>query len=209
VKLAWAVSGRGMAARAAMEAHLAGLLESRLDAVIVDRVGATDSMIEYCKRRDIEVSIFSPSRLEAGLLDLQKRNGFDCMGLTFNRILPASVINSFQGRIFNLHLSLLPALPGFGATRKALASGLQFTGVTVHFIDPGIDTGPIISQARVPIEPSDDEASLGRRQFDAALPLVLQTVRMLERTPDRQFTLPDQDLADFAAVYCRSITAGK
>jgi phosphoribosylglycinamide formyltransferase 1 len=204
VKLAWAVSGQGMAARAVMEAHLAGLLGSRLDIVVFDRVGATDTMIEYCKRRKVETAILPPVLLEFGLLDLQRRHGLDCMGLTFNRILPSSIISAFRGRIFNLHLSFLPALPGFGATRKAFASGANSTGVTVHFVDEGTDTGEIISQTRVPIEPSDNEASLGRRQFEAALPLVLQTVRMLERTQDRQFSRPDSDLAEFAAAYCRN-----
>lgn len=205
MKLAWAVSGRGMAARAVVEAHLAGLLESRPAIVIFDRVGPTDSMIGYCNGRKIETAILPPAAIESGLLDLQHRHGLDCMGLTFNRLLPSSVINAFRGRIFNLHLSFLPAFPGFGATRKALASGLRSTGVTVHFVDEGVDTGEIICQTSVLIEPSDNEASLGRRQFEAALPLVLQTVRMLERTRDRQFSTADRDLADFAAAYCRSI----
>lgn len=162
-------------------------------------------MIEYCNQKRIETAILPPALLESGLVSLQQGHGLDCMGLTFNRLLPPPVISAFGGRIFNLHLSFLPAFPGFGATRKALASGLRSTGVTVHFVDEGIDTGEIISQTRVSIEPSDNEASLGRRQFEAALPLVLQTVRMLEQTQDRQFSAADQDLAEFAAAYCRNI----
>lgn len=205
MKLAWAISGKGMAARAVVEAHQAGLLQSRPNIMIFDRVGPTDSMIEYCNQKSIETAILPPVLLESGLINLQQRHCLDCMGLTFNRLLPPPVISAFGGRIFNLHLSFLPAFPGFGATRKALASGLRSTGVTVHFVDEGIDTGEIISQTRVSIEPSDNEASLGRRQFKAALPLVLQTVRMLEQTQDRQFNAADQDLAEFAAAYCRNI----
>jgi phosphoribosylglycinamide formyltransferase 1 len=207
MKLIWAVSGQGMAARAVMEAHLAGLIESKLDMVVFDRTGATDSMIDYCNRRGIDTELITSSNLEPRLLELQQAHHFDCMGLTFNRILPASVIDAFDGRIINLHFSLLPALPGFGATRKALAQGLPCTGVTVHFIDTGIDTGPIIAQSEVAIKETDNEAALGRRQFEAAVPLVLQAVRQLERKSKPSFETADEDVVRFAATYCRQLPA--
>jgi phosphoribosylglycinamide formyltransferase-1 len=191
-----------MAARAVMEAHLAGLLKSKLDMVIFDRTGATDSMMDYCARNRIDFSVVAPDHLEAELLEMQRVNQFDCMGLTFNRLIPQSVIDAFKGRIFNLHLSLLPLFPGFGAIKKAIESELSYTGVTVHFIDAGVDTGPIIAQRKIAIEVSDNEATLGRRQFEAAVPLSLQTVRMLERDREPRFDRPDADLARFAASYC-------
>jgi phosphoribosylglycinamide formyltransferase-1 len=147
----------------------------------------------------------APANLEAALLETQRACGLDCMGLTFNRLVPQSVIDSFNGRIFNLHLSLLPMFPGFGATRKALESGLTYTGVTVHFVDVGIDTGPIIAQKKVAISASDNEATLGRRQFEAALPLLLQTVRLIENNGEARFAKCDSDLVGFAADYCREI----
>ncbi|WP_291864232.1 formyltransferase family protein [Bradyrhizobium sp.] len=205
MRLSWAVSGRGMAARAVMEAHLAGLLQSKLDLVIFDRTGATDSMIEYCERRGIDFQVVVPTNLEAELLEGQRARRLDSMGLTFNRLIPQSVIESFNGRIFNLHLSLLPMFPGFGATRKALQSGLPYAGVTVHLVDAGIDTGPIIAQRKVPIRASDDEATLGRRQFEAALPLLLQTVRVMENQKKTQFHECDADLTRFAAGYCLTV----
>jgi phosphoribosylglycinamide formyltransferase-1 len=205
VKLAWAISGRGMAARAVMEAHLAGLLESRLDTVVFDRIGATDSMMEYCKRKGIDFRLIAPARLEVELIGMQSAHHFDCMGLTFNRIIPQSVIDAFRGQIFNLHLSLLPAFPGFGATKRALLAGLSHTGVTVHLIDAGIDTGPIVAQQKIAIESTDNEASLGRRQFEAAVPLLLQTVRLIERKSTPVFDQPDSDLVRFAAHYCLEI----
>lgn len=205
MKLVWAISGRGMAARAVMEAHFAGLIESKLDMVVFDRTGATDSMMEYCVRNRIDFLVIAPAHLEAELLEMQRAHQFDCMGLTFNRLIPQSVIDAFKGRIFNLHLSLLPLFPGFGATKKAIEFGLSYTGVTVHFIDAGVDTGPIISQQRVAIEGSDNEAALGRRQFEMAIPLLLQTVRMLERNRERSFDQPDVDLARFAASYCMEV----
>lgn len=203
--MAWAVSGRGMAARAVMEAHIADLLKSKLDLVIFDRTGATDPMMEYCATNSIDFKVVAPVNLEAELLETQRARGLHCMGLTFNRLIPQSVIDSFNGRIFNLHLSLLPMFPGFGATRKALESGLAYAGVTVHFVDAGVDTGPIIAQQKVAISASDDEGTLGRRQFEAAIPLLLQTVRLIENEGEARFDECDPDLVRFAADYCRQI----
>lgn len=205
MKLAWAVSGAGMGARSVVEAHLAGLLKSKIDLVIFDRTGPTKSMMEYCAERAIDFRIMSPRTLESELLDMQNELSFDCMGLTFNRLIPQSVINSFGGQIFNLHLSLLPMFPGFGATRKALRSSLPYTGVTVHFVDAGVDTGPIIAQQKVEIRDSDNEATLGLRQFEAAVPLLLQTVRLLEAGREARFNEPDTDLARFSSLYCHRL----
>lgn len=205
MKLAWAVSGAGMGARAVVEAHLAGLLESKIDLVVFDRTGPTNSMMEYCDRRGIAFMVVTPAMLEKELMDTQFKFSFDCMGLTFNRLISQRVIDSFHGQIFNLHLSLLPMFPGFGATRKALESGLAYTGVTVHFVDAGIDTGPIIAQQKVAIRDSDDAATLGRRQFEAAVPLLLHTVRVLERERQPLFDEPDPDLVEFGAHYCRQL----
>jgi phosphoribosylglycinamide formyltransferase-1 len=190
-----------MAARSVMEAHLVGLLESKLDMVVFDRTGATDSMMRYCARNRIDCAVIAPAHLEVKLLEMQRIHRFDSMGLTFNRLIPQSVIDAFDRRIFNLHLSLLPMFPGFGATKNALQSGLPHTGVTVHFIDAGVDTGPIIVQQKIAIEASDNEATLGRRQFEAAIPLLLQTIRLLERGQELRFDQPDVDLVRFAASY--------
>ena len=72
-----------MAARAVMEAHLAGLLESRLGTVVFDRIGATDSMMEYCRRKGTDFRLIAPACLEVELLGMQSAHRFDCMGLTF------------------------------------------------------------------------------------------------------------------------------
>jgi len=205
VKLAWAVSGKGRVARAVMEAHRAGLLKSKLDLVIFDRADDTASMMAYCSEHQIDCKVIAPRDLENELLETQKARRLDCMGLTFNRLIPPSVIDAFNGRIFNLHFALLPMFPVFGATRKALESGLPYAGVTVHLVDAGIDTGPIIAQRKVAIVASDDEAALGRRQFEAAVPLVLQTVRLMENNGEPRFSAPDADLAQFATDFCRAV----
>src|SRR5947207_666927 len=80
-------------------------------------------MMEYCRRKGTDFRLIAPACLEVELLGMQSAHRFDCMGLTFNRMIPQSVIDAFRGQIFNLHLSLLPALPGFDATKRALLAG--------------------------------------------------------------------------------------
>jgi phosphoribosylglycinamide formyltransferase 1 len=81
----------------------------------------------------------------------------------FMRLLSADFLAGFPGRVMNIHPSLLPAFPGLHAQRQALERGVKVTGCTVHFVDAGTDTGPIIAQAAVPVLPDDDEASLSAR----------------------------------------------
>ncbi len=95
----------------------------------------------------------------------------------FMRILGPDVVTRF--RLVNTHPSLLPAFPGAHAIRDALAGGVKIAGVTVHWVDEGVDTGPIIAQAAVPVEPGDDEDSLRQRIQAAEKPLYVQAIRTL------------------------------
>lgn len=81
----------------------------------------------------------------------------------FMRLLGADFLAGFPGRVLNIHPALLPAFPGLHAPRQALERGVKIAGCTVHFVDAGTDTGPIIAQAAVPVLPGDDEASLSAR----------------------------------------------
>ena len=205
MKLAWAVSGQGMLARAVSEAASAGLLVSGIDLVIFDRIGPTDSMIEYCSRNGLAHEIIAPDDLERSVIELRTLHRLDWMGLTFNRLLSPPVIAAFGGNIFNLHFSLLPEFPGFGPTRKALQSNAGHTGVTLHLIDAGVDTGPIIAQNKVGIAPHDTVETLGRRQFEAAVPLAIQAVRLAERGSLRPFSGTDGDIEAFAHAFCERL----
>jgi phosphoribosylglycinamide formyltransferase-1 len=81
----------------------------------------------------------------------------------FMRLLGTDFLAGFPGRVLNIHPALLPAFPGMHAQRQALERGVKIAGCTVHFVDAGTDTGPIIAQAAVPVLPGDDEASLSAR----------------------------------------------
>lgn len=97
----------------------------------------------------------------------------------FMRLLGPAVLDRF--RVVNTHPALLPAFPGAHAVRDALAAGATSTGATVHWVDEGIDTGAIIAQATVRVEPGDDEDSLRARIQAAEQPLYVSTLRHLCR----------------------------
>jgi phosphoribosylglycinamide formyltransferase 1 len=95
----------------------------------------------------------------------------------FMKLLAPAVVTRF--RIVNTHPALLPAFPGAHAIRDALAAGVASTGVTVHWVDEGVDTGPVIAQVAVPVRPDDDEDTLRERVQAAEKPLYLETLKRL------------------------------
>lgn len=97
----------------------------------------------------------------------------------FMRILTATFLDAFPHRVINIHPSLLPAFPGVDAQKQAFESGVRITGCTVHLVDAGTDTGPILAQAAVPVLDGDDRDKLAARileQEHAILPRVLQWI---------------------------------
>ena len=139
----------------------------RVVLVVSDRAGAR--ALDRARRAGVEaVSIERAgldretwdARADALLLD----RGIDLVVLAgFRRILGPAFVDSWRGLVVNVHPSLLPAFPGLHALRDALVAGVRETGVTVHLVDAGVDTGPVLAQRTVPVEPGDDEATLHRR----------------------------------------------
>jgi phosphoribosylglycinamide formyltransferase 1 len=116
----------------------------------------------------------------------------------FMRILTGHFLQAFPGQVINIHPALLPAFPGMHAVRQALEYGVKVTGCTVHLVDAGTDTGPIIAQVAVPVLAGDDEKTLGSRvqeQEHALYPAVVRLfgeqrvtiegrrVKVLDRSP--------------------------
>jgi phosphoribosylglycinamide formyltransferase 1 len=227
MRLAWAVSGRGATLRAVIAASARGLLNSRVALVVADRESPVESV---CNDYKLAFRLLVPNE-KSPWIQLQEQlrrqildEKIDWLFLTFNRLINETVINAVGGCAANLHLSMLPAFRGFGATRKALASGVRFTGATVHLIDSGVDAGPILAQAVCPVFDGDTEASLGRRQFEASVQIILQTIRSIERNevqlnasrqpiwhgPSReggalQFPVVDEDLIEFSRKFCATV----
>lgn len=100
-----------------------------------------------------------------------------CAG--FMRILGEGFLSRFPGRVVNTHPALLPSFPGAHAVRETLAYGVKVSGSTVHLVDSGVDTGPILAQSTVPVEPRDDEASLHERIKTVERALLVGTVAAL------------------------------
>jgi len=121
-------------------------------------------------RKDFEKEIIS--RIQDYDVDLIILAGF-------KRILSPFFINYFEKKIINLHPSLLPSFPGLRAPKQALEYGVKFTGCTVHFVDDGVDTGPIILQGLIEILDSDDEESLMKKIHEKEheiLPVAIELV---------------------------------
>ena len=97
----------------------------------------------------------------------------------FMKIVGPAVLGAFGGRLINTHPALLPAFPGAHAVRDALAAGVPVTGATVHVVDAGVDTGPVLAQREVPVRPGDDEAQLHERIKAVERDLLVETVAQL------------------------------
>lgn len=97
----------------------------------------------------------------------------------FMRILSPAFVRAYKNRIINLHPALLPSFPGINAARQALEYGVKHTGVTVHFVDEGVDTGPIILQSVVPVHDNDTEDSLLQRIHEEEHRIYPEAIRLV------------------------------
>jgi phosphoribosylglycinamide formyltransferase-1 len=111
---------------------------------------------------------------------LLRKEGVELICLAgFMRVLDADFVASWRDRMVNIHPSLLPSFRGLHPQRQALTAGVRFSGCTVHFVRPELDTGPIIGQAIVPIHPDDSEASLSARILELEHRLYPLVVRLI------------------------------
>jgi phosphoribosylglycinamide formyltransferase-1 len=106
----------------------------------------------------------SREAFDQGLVTALKENGVELVILAgFMRVITPTFLKAFHNRILNIHPALLPAFPGVHVWQEAIDYGVKFSGCTVHFVDEGTDTGPIIIQSVVPVLDDDDAASLSAR----------------------------------------------
>jgi len=162
-------SGRGSNLQAIIDNIEKGLLSATLAVVISDQAEAF--ALERARKYGIATVHVSAKgyrnkREEYDTLlvrELQKFNVELVCLAGFMRIITPVLINAFPNRILNIHPALLPAFPGLHVQKKALNYGVKFSGCTVHFVDEGMDTGPIIIQGVVPVLDNDTEESLSER----------------------------------------------
>lgn len=162
------VSGRGSNLQAIIDATDNDNLLAEIKIVISNN--ADSQAIVRANKHTIPTEILldkgfsSKSEYDKKLIDILNKHGVDLVVLAgFMRIMTHDFIKAFPMKIMNIHPALLPSFPGLNAQKKALAYGVKFSGCTVHFIDEGVDTGPIILQAVVPVYDNDTEETLSRR----------------------------------------------
>jgi len=156
------VSGSGTNLQAIIDAkiksaNLAVVLSNKPDAYALERALKHNIPVEVVDHKEFDTR----EAFEAELMERLKKYNVKLIVLAgFMRILTSFFVNNYKHRIINLHPALLPSFPGIHSAKQALDYGVKITGVTVHFVDDGVDTGPIILQSVVPIDDSDSEDSL-------------------------------------------------
>ena len=162
------VSGRGSNLQAIIEQIEQGKLDARIKIVISNLAGApalTRAREQGIKTRLLEASPGEKREdYDRRLVEALRQEEVELVILAgFMRLLSPYLVRAFPQRIMNIHPALLPAFPGLQAQRKALEYGVKFSGCTVHFVDEGMDSGPIILQAVVPVLEQDTQESLAAR----------------------------------------------
>jgi phosphoribosylglycinamide formyltransferase-1 len=183
-RLAVLASGRGSNLQAILDAVSDGRLDARVAGVFGDRPRA--QALDRARNAGIPARGLRPR-------DFASRDAFDaalfeavaevqpdlivCAG--YMRLLGAAAIAPWQGRIINIHPSLLPAFKGLDTHARALEAGVVEHGASVHFVTSDLDGGPVIAQARVPVLPGDDADALAARVLDVEHPLMVAALQLL------------------------------
>ena len=168
LKLGVLASGRGSNFQSIIDEIEAGRLDASVGLLIVDNPDAY--AIERAKRHSIEYRYLDPGefptkdRFFTKVAEELRAKDVELVILAgFMRIVRKALIDAFPNRIMNIHPALLPSFPGLHGQKQAAQYGVKVSGCTVHFVDEGMDTGPVIIQAAVSVSPDDTEESLSAR----------------------------------------------
>ena len=189
-KLAVLVSGRGSNLQAIIDSIDREELDAHLSIVISN---TKDAMaLKRAEKHEIKTIFIDPSNYSSSkeydkaLVLKLKEFSIDLICLAgYMRILGEEIIQTFEKKIINIHPSLLPAFPGLNAQKQAINHGVKFSGCTVHFVDSGVDSGPIILQTVVPVYDNDDEKSLSKRILEQEHYLYPKAIKMIQENKIR------------------------
>ncbi|MBC7432117.1 MAG: phosphoribosylglycinamide formyltransferase [Rubritepida sp.] len=160
------------------------VLSNRADAAGLGLTGGVPTAV--VSSRGLEREAFE-AELDARL----REAGVELIALAgFMRVLTAGFVRAWQGRMINIHPSLLPSFPGLDTHARALAAGVRLHGCTVHWVSPDVDEGPIIAQSAVPVLPQDDAASLGARVLAREHALYPAALRLVAAGGGAAVTVP-------------------
>ncbi|MGA2540931.1 MAG: phosphoribosylglycinamide formyltransferase [Verrucomicrobiota bacterium] len=181
-------SGKGSNAAAIADACASGQIPAQVAIVLSDVADA--GILQQARQRGLPAVFIAPGKFrtkldeaaEAAYIRALQEARVDLVALAgFMRILKGEFLRAFAQRVVNIHPALLPAFPGLEAWKQALDYGVKFTGATVHFVDQGVDTGPIIAQRTVPVLPGDTPATLHARIQEAERAVYPATIAALAR----------------------------
>src|SRR5438445_1058126 len=173
IHLAVLISGRGSNMEAILKSVKKNKIPIKPTVVISNKLDAKG--IKIAQKLGVRTEVIESNGVKGASWDYDKKivtisekysvtpkNGLVCLA-GFMRILSPEFIRHFKGRIMNIHPAILPSFPGLHSQRQAVDCGVKYSGCTVHFVDEGVDTGPIILQAIVKVKGNDTEASLSKR----------------------------------------------
>src|SRR5690606_28879509 len=183
LRLAVLASGRGSNLQAILDAIAGGRLAAEVAGVFSDRASA--QALERAQAAGVPAHALSPrgfasrAAFDDALFAAVDALGPDlvvCAG--YMRLIDPGVITPRAGRVINIHPSLLPAFKGLHTHRQALQAGVAEHGASVHFVSADLDGGPVVAQARVPVQPGDEEHALAARVLAREHPLLVETLRL-------------------------------
>jgi len=184
INLGVLISGRGSNLQAIIAACEKGEIPARVAVVISDQPDALG--IERAKQQQISTALFQPkvfsdkNTYELEIVKCLKQHQVDLVCLAgYMRIVGPVLLGHFPNRMLNIHPSLLPSFPGLQAQKQALDHGVKISGATVHFVDEGCDTGPIILQSAVPILEKDNEEALSERILQQEHLIYPQAIKLI------------------------------
>ena len=181
-------SGKGSNFVAIADACASGTVPAKVALVLSDVAEA--GMLARAQERNIPARFIPPGKFRTKLDEQAERAYVEALRAAevdlivlagFMRVLKDAFLRAFAGRIVNIHPSLLPSFPGLAAWQQALAHGVRVTGCTVHFVDAGVDAGPIIGQQTVPVLDDDTAETLHQRIQVAEHALYPQCVAAIAR----------------------------
>ncbi|GGG20992.1 phosphoribosylglycinamide formyltransferase [Paenibacillus abyssi] len=184
LKIAVFASGQGTNFQALADAAKERRLDGSIELLVCDKPSAP--VVERARQAGVDTWLFNPKDYASReayeteiLAELQRREIGLIVLAGYMRIITPVLVKPYYGRMINIHPALLPAFPGVNGIGQALAYGVKITGVTVHYVDGGMDSGPIIAQRAVEVADGDTEASLAQRIHaaeQALLPWAVQQI---------------------------------
>lgn len=177
------ISGWGSNLQSIIDVTEKGIIPGKVAVVVSNKPAAFG--LERAKKHGIATAVFEPKKFkdkntyELEIVKILKQHKVDLVCLAgYMRIVGEVLLEHFQGKLLNIHPALLPSFPGLHVQKAALDHGSKISGATVHFVDEGCDTGPIIIQAAVPVREDDTEETLSARILEQEHKIYPQAIKL-------------------------------